>query len=42
MSFRIEEKIAIDNNQVMDFKIFLTNKTARQIYEQRKIQSLYR
>lgn len=41
MSFRIEEKIAIDNSQVIDFKNFLIKKTAKQIYKKRKIQSLY-
>jgi len=41
MSFRIEEKLRIDKNRLIDFKIFLSNKTAKQIYEPRKIQSLY-
>ena len=41
MSFRIEEKLLIDTNRIIDFKIFLTNHTAKQIYKKRKIQSLY-
>ena len=41
MSFRIEEKLSIDNNKIIDFKSFLVNKTAKQIYLPRKIQSLY-
>ena len=41
MSFRIEEKLSIDNNKIIDFKIFLGNMTAKQIYQPRKIQSLY-
>ena len=41
MSFRIEEKLSIDNNRIIDFKSFLANKTVKQIYQPRKIQSLY-
>jgi len=41
MSFRIEEKLAIDHNQLIDFKTFLANKTVKQIYQRRKIESLY-
>ena len=41
MSFRIEEKLSIGNNKIIDFKSFLANKTAKQIYQPRKIQSLY-
>ena len=41
MSFRIEEKLSIDNDKIIDFKSFLTNKTVKQIYYPRKIQSLY-
>ena len=41
MSFRIEEKLAIDHNQLIDFKAFLSNKTVKQIYQRRKIESLY-
>ena len=32
MSFRIEEKLLIDNNKIIDFKSFLFNKTVKQIY----------
>ena len=41
MSFRIEEKLTIDNDKIIDFKSFLANKTVKQIYFPRKIQSLY-
>ncbi len=41
MSFRIEEKLSIDNDKIIDFKSFLAKKTAKQIYYPRKIQSLY-
>ena len=41
MSFRIEEKLAIDNNMIIDFKSFLAKKTVKRIYKPRKIQSLY-
>ena len=41
MSFRIEEKLKIDKERLVDFKSFLINKTAKQIYKPRKIQSLY-
>jgi len=41
MSFRIEEKLLIDNNQLVDFKKHLSTKTAKQIYQPRKIESLY-
>ena len=41
MSFRIEEKLSIDNDKIIDFKSFLANKTVKQIYYPRKIQSLY-
>ena len=41
MSFRIEEKLLIDNNKIIDFKSFLFNKTVKQIYSPRKIHSLY-
>ena len=41
MSFRIEEKLSIDNNRIIDFKNFLADKTVKQIYQPRKIQSLY-
>ena len=41
MSFRIEEKLSIDNHSITDFKIYLKNKSAKQIYQKRKIESLY-
>lgn len=41
MSFRIEEKLSIDSSRIIDFKSLLTDMTAKQIYKQRKIESLY-
>ena len=41
MSFRIEEKLSIDNDKIIDFKSFLVNKTVKPIYQPRRIQSLY-
>ena len=41
MSFRIEEKLLIHNNQLLEFKEFLFKKKAKQHYPQRKIKSLY-
>ena len=41
MSFRIEEKFSIDKNKIIDFKSFLANKTVKQIYQPRRIRSLY-
>tara|TARA_Y100000590_G_scaffold186271_1_gene212258 strand:- start:1104 stop:1703 length:600 start_codon:yes stop_codon:yes gene_type:complete len=41
MSFRIEEKLAIDNNGILDFKKYLFHKSVEQIYKPRKIESLY-
>ena len=41
MTFRIEEKLLIDNSRIIDFKSFLANKTVQQIHQPRKIQSLY-
>ena len=41
MSFRIEEKLTIDNSRVVDFKSFLHSKSVKQIYQRRKIESLY-
>ena len=41
MSFRIEEKISIDNKQLVDFKIFLSDRNVKKIHQPRKIQSLY-
>ena len=41
MSFRIEEKLTIDNSRIVDFKSFLHSKAVEQIYQRRKIESLY-
>ena len=41
MSFRIEEKLLIDKNQIIDFKNFLLVNSAYQLFPPRKIQSLY-
>ena len=41
MSFRIEEKLSIDRNKIVDFKILLVSKKAKKIYRPRKIESLY-
>ena len=41
MSYRIEEKLSIDSNRIIDFKSFLANKTVKPIYQPRRIQSLY-
>ena len=41
MSFRIEEKLSIDNNKIIDFKSLLVKKKAKRIYQSRMIQSLY-
>ena len=41
MSYRIEEKLTIDNNRIIDFKSFLANMTVKPIYHPRRIKSLY-
>ncbi len=41
MSYRIEEKLSIDSNSILEFKNYLNSKTAKQIYQPRKIESLY-
>ena len=41
MSFRIEEKLLINSNQVLEFKDFLFKKYAKEIFPSRKIKSLY-
>ena len=41
MSFRIEEKLFIDRDKIIDFKSFLSNKSVKQIYKRRTIESLY-
>ena len=41
MSYRIEEKLSIDNNNILEFKKYLSSKSVKQIYKPRKIESLY-
>ena len=41
MSFRIEEKLFIKKENLIEFKEFLQNKSAREIYHPRIIESLY-
>ena len=41
MSFRIEEKLLIGTDQILEFKDFLISKSAKQIYHPRIIKSLY-
>ena len=41
MSYRIEEKLSIDSSSILEFKNYLNSKTAKQIYQPRKIESLY-
>ena len=41
MSFRIEEKILVNKNQILDFKKFCLNISAKKLYETRIIKSLY-
>ncbi len=41
MSFRIEEKLLINKLQLLDFKDFLFDKKAQELFPPRKIQSLY-
>ena len=41
MSFRIEDKLYINENNVYDFKRYLENKLANKIYRPRIIESLY-
>ena len=41
MSFRIEEKLYINNENLFDFKEFLNKKKASKIHEPRVIESLY-
>ncbi len=41
MSFRIEDKLYIKSENVTDFKQFLSKIKAKEIYEPRKINSLY-
>ena len=41
MSFRIEEKISINNFNVFEFKKWLFSKGAKTLYPQRIINSIY-
>tara|TARA_B100001123_G_C15325130_1_gene1029296 strand:- start:91 stop:681 length:591 start_codon:yes stop_codon:yes gene_type:complete len=41
MSYRIEEKLSINNNSILEFKNYLKKKAAKQIYQPRIIKSLY-
>ena len=41
MSFRVEEKLLINEKQILDFKNFIFKKKAKSIFPGRKIQSLY-
>ena len=41
MSFRIEEKLFIDKNQIVDFKEFLNKSSAEPLFHPRQIKSLY-
>tara|TARA_B100000700_G_scaffold100761_1_gene113539 strand:+ start:1618 stop:2214 length:597 start_codon:yes stop_codon:yes gene_type:complete len=41
MSFRIEEKLYIRSESILDFKEFLVKSAAKQLYKPRSIKSLY-
>ena len=41
MTFRIEEKLYINKNQLTSFKEYLLTRSAKKIYKARKIESLY-
>ena len=41
MSFRIEEKLFIKKENLLEFKEFLVKKSVKQIYHPRIIESLY-
>ena len=41
MSFRIEDKLHIENKNLIDFKEFLLQKKAKKIHQPRIIESLY-
>ena len=41
MSFRIEKKIYIKKEQLIEFKNFLFQKNVREIYKPRKVESIY-
>ena len=41
MSFRLEEKLFIANESLLDFKSFLNLHHAKKLYDSRLVQSLY-
>jgi len=41
MTFRIEQKLLIDTSRLIDFKNHLADKNVKQIYQRRRIKSLY-
>ena len=41
MTFRIEQKLLIDTNQIINFKKYLDGKKIKKIYHPRKVKSLY-
>ena len=41
MSYRIEEKLSIDSSSILEFKKYLSSKSVKEIYQLRKIESLY-
>ena len=41
MSFRIEEKLLINDHQITEFKDFLIKKKAKKLFPGREIKSLY-
>ena len=41
MSFRIEEKLSISRESLLDFKVFLNKNSAKRIYNTRTVESLY-
>ncbi len=41
MSFRIEDKLFIKNESILDFKKFLKEKSVKKLYEPRIVKSLY-
>ena len=41
MSYRIEDKLFFKPKNILQFKNFLTNKSAKKLYDNRIIRSLY-
>ena len=41
MSFRIEEKLYIRSENLINFKEFILSKSAKKIHKPRKVKSLY-